>query len=415
MKTILVNTVALIALLLTGCADGAGSFMGGSVQTIHSQPSFTLQNDQVDLAVTRLGGHMAPVTFYRGGEAPVQPYYISPWQDEGLSDLPAPVLTSLRGDFFCLPFGVNGAKFNGEKHPPHGEVAGSPWTFISKDSANGVTTLTLALDSKVRQGSRITKKLALIDGQNVIYSQDTINGFAGNYPLGHHATLALPAKEGSVRIATSPIRFGLVSASLFSDPANREYQALQPGAKFTDLTKVPMAWKGAPDADCSRFPARLGFADLLQLVSERGDALGGNPAWVTATNTDERYVWFALRDPAILNSTVIWIENHGRHGVPWNGRNRCLGLEDVTACFADGLAASNAPNALTAEGVLTTVELRGDKPMSVNYIQGVAKIPANFQNVKKIEFAPGQITLISTTGQRVTAAVHHEFLKTGKL
>ncbi len=414
MKTILVNTVALIALLLTGCADGAGSFMGGSVQTIHSQPSFTLQNDQVDLAVTRLGGHMAPVTFYRGGEAPVQPYYISPWQDENLPSFPAPILVPLRGDFFCLPFGGNGAKFNAEKHPPHGEISGSNWTFISKETAAGVTTLTMTISPTVRPG-KVTKKLSIIDGQNVVYSQNLIEGFAGNYPLGHHATLALPEKEGSVRIAVSPFRFGMIPPGYFSDPTGGEYQSFQPGQKFTDLAKVPMAWKGMADADGSSVPARLGFADLFQLVSERGEKLGGNPAWITATNTDARYVWFALKDPAILNSTVFWFENHGRHASPWKGRNRCIGLEDVTGCFADGLAASNAPNALTAEGVLTTVELRTDKPTSVNYIQGVAKVPANFQNVKTVEFAPGQITLVSTTGQRVTVPVRHEFIMSGKL
>jgi hypothetical protein len=32
-----------------------------------------------------------------------------------------------------------------------------------------------------------------------------------------------------------------------------------------------------------------------------------------------------------------------------------------------------------------------------------------------LEFAPGKVTFVSTTGQRVTAAVRHEFLRTGKL
>lgn len=384
------------------------------METIHSQFSFILQNDQVHLAITRDGGHMAPVTFHRDTPNPVQPYYISPWQDEDLQDIPAPILVPLRGDFFCLPFGGNGAEFNAEKHPPHGEIAGSPWTFISKDAAGGIATLTLAFTPTACAG-KVTKKLSLIAGQNVVYSQNLIEGFAGNYPLGHHATLALPEKEGSVRITTSPFRFGMTPPGLFSNPAAGEYQSLQPAQKFTDLAKVPMAWKDAPDADCTSVPARLGFADLLQIVSQPSDKLGGNPAWITATNSEARYVWFALKDPAILNSTVFWFENRGRHATPWKGRNRCLGLEDVTGCFAEGLASSNAPSALTAEGVPTTLQLRSDKPTSVNYIQGVAKVPANFQTVKTLEFTPGQITIVSTTGQRVTVPVHHEFIKSGKL
>ena len=109
------------------------------------------------------------------------------------------------------------------------------------------------------------------------------------------------------------------------------------------------------------------------------------------------------------------MEFHGRHGHPWNGRNNCLGLEDVTAFFADGLLPSMKENALTKEGVATTVALSAAKPTAVNYIQGVIKIPAGFENVKTLEFAPGQVTFISTTGQRVTSPVRHEFLKTGQL
>ena len=50
---------------------------------------------------------MAPVTFFRDSAQPVRPYYVSPWQEEAPSKMPAPVLVSLRGDFFCLPFGGN--------------------------------------------------------------------------------------------------------------------------------------------------------------------------------------------------------------------------------------------------------------------------------------------------------------------
>jgi hypothetical protein len=53
--------------------------------------------------------------------------------------------------------------------------------------------------------------------------------------------------------------------------------------------------------------------------------------------------------------------------------------------------------------------------MYVNYIQGAVKIPTGFETVKTLEFAPGQVTFLSTTGKRVTVPVRHEFLKTGML
>src|SRR5262245_45101693 len=68
------------------------------LRTINSQPSFVIGTRQVELAVTELGGHMSPVTFFRDSRRPVQPYYISPWQDEKPSKMPAPVLVPLRGD-----------------------------------------------------------------------------------------------------------------------------------------------------------------------------------------------------------------------------------------------------------------------------------------------------------------------------
>ena len=161
-------------------------------------------------------------------------------------------------------------------------------------------------------------------------------------------------------------------------------------------------------------PQRRGFADLVQIANESWEETGG-PAWTAATFADDGYVWFSLKDAAVLRTTVFWMENHGRHAHPWNGRNNCLGLEDVTAFFADGLAASLADNALTREGLATTVALTTDKPTAVNYIEGVVRIPDGFENVRTLEFAPGEVIFVSTTGKRLTAPVRHEFLRTGRL
>ena len=403
--TFLCALAASLVLMASAVAADAPS------RSVHSQPSAILATKDVEVAVTTRGGHMAPVTFFRSSDRPVQPYSVSPWQDEAPLPMPAPVLVTLRGDFFCMPFGGNSAEVAGEKHPPHGEIVGELWEVVGTKQAGDVSTLTMEIDTKVRKG-RVIKELSLVDGQNAVYSRHTIEGFAGRAPLGHHATLAMPEKEGAVRIATSPIRFGMTCPGVFSDPKQREYQALLPGAKWTDLAKVPVAWKGAADADLTRLPGRYGYADLVQLVNESSEKTGG-PAWTTATFADEGYLWFALKDPAVLTTTVFWMENHGRHGHPWNGRNNCLGLEDVTAFFADGLAASVSDNLLSKEGIATAVTLTADKPTTVNYIQGVVRIPEGFENVKTLEFAPGEVTFVSTTGQRVTAPVRHEFLAIG--
>ena len=384
-----------------------------NTRTIHSQPSFVVSTPQVELAVTELGGHMAPVTFFRSSAKPVRPYHVSPWQDEKPSAMPAPVLNALRGDFFCMPFGGNSDLLAGEKHPPHGEIVGEKWKYVGTTKSADVTTLTMSIETRVRRGE-VTKELSLVADQNVVYSKHIINGFTGNVPLGHHATLAMPDKEGSVRLASSAFRLGMTYPGIFSDPKQREYQSLLPGARWTTLAKVPVAWKGEPDADLTRLPARQGHADLVQVVNEPWEKTNG-PAWMTATFTEAGYLWFSLKDADVLNSTVFWIENRGRHGHPWNGRNNCLGLEDVTSFFADGLKASTSDNILNKEGVATSVKLEGTKPTIVYYIQGVVKIPDGFEMVKSLEFAPGEVTFLSTTGKRVTTKVRHSFLRTGKL
>ena len=331
-----------------------GAPVAAEERTIHGQPSWIIATDDVELAITKRGGHMAPVTFDRKAGAPIRPYHISPWQDEGLDNLPAAVLVPLRGDFFCMPFGGNAAPLGSERH--------------------------------------------------------VIEGFAGPTPLAHHATLAMPEEEGVVRVSTSPFRIGMTCPGVFSDPASKEYQSLASGQTFTDLAHVPSAFKTPADVDCSRFPTRRGYADLLALVADEAK-LGGGPAWTAAVNTEDHWAWFAIRDARVLPTTVFWIENHGRHGVPWLGRNNCLGLEDVCGFFADGLVPSIEPNALSKQGVRTAITLDAARPTEIRYAQGAVRVPEGFDEVKTIDFStPGRIKLIAASGQAVTVPAQHAFV-----
>ena len=93
---VLVGVAAVIAVATGRLAAVADE----PLREVHAQPSWILATDDIELAVTRLGGHMAPVTFDRRSERPIRPYHVSPWQEERLADLPAAVLVPLRGDFF---------------------------------------------------------------------------------------------------------------------------------------------------------------------------------------------------------------------------------------------------------------------------------------------------------------------------
>ena len=394
--------LAGLLLVTAGCA--------GVEDVDNSQAGWRIASDTVDLFVTENGAHMAPVRFCTDTAEPVQPYYISPWQNEGLKDLPDPVLVPLRGDFFCMPFGANAEAVGGEKHTGHGEPSSARWGFVDVKRDGKVKTLTLDLQTKVRDG-RITKKIHLVDGQNVVYTTHVIEGYSGKMPIGHHCTLAVPAEEGSLRIAVSPFEMGMTCPVVFSNPVNREYQSLAVNKTFTDLTSVPVLARDSEPADCSSFPQRTGFTDLIQLFKKPS----AHPAWTAATCQKQGYLWFSLKDASLMPGTVFWISNRGRHGFPWNGRNRCLGLEETCSYFAEGLGPSTRPNGITKQGFPTAIAFSPTRPTVVNFIQGAVKIPAGFENVRTARFGEGKVTFVSVTGKEVTVEVNHAFIKTGRL
>src|SRR6185503_6373938 len=133
----------------------------------------------------------------------------------------------------------------------------------------------------------------------------------------------------------------MVSPLPLENPEPRGYSILKPGAKFVKLNRVPTMTGGF--ADLSQYPARRGFEDLVLLAAKQS----GPFAWVAVTFPEERYVWFALRDPRVLRHTVLWHSNGGRHYAPWNGRHtNVLGIEDITGYFHYGLAPSARRNRL---------------------------------------------------------------------
>ena len=381
--------------------------MRPTLRTIANQPSWVIRSRNVELAITQLGGHMAPVTFYRTARRPIRPYYLNPWHGEGLK-IDAEVLRPLRGDFFCMPFGANAAPYRDEAHAVHGETACRRWRLAAAARSGGVTSLTLSMRTKVRPG-KVTKLLSLVDGQNVVYVRHELEGFSGLMPVGHHAILAMPEAPESVLLATSPTRFGATNPAPPGLPAEGEYYSVAPGRRFRSLTRVPLIWKDQPFGDCTRLPTRAGFTDILGVVS-RPTAM---PAWTAATYVKDRFLWFSLKDPSVLPMTLMWVSNRGRHGAPWNGRNCCLGLEDICGFFADGLAASAQPNALSDAGVPTAVRLSPGKPTAIHSIQGVVRVPRGFRRVAEAVFTPGGVTFVSEEGAKAATAVRHEFLQDG--
>ena len=72
------------------------------------------------------------------------------------------------------------------------------------------------------------------------------------------------------------------------------------------------------------------------------------------------------------------------------------------------------PRQMNSRRVDRAITLSPKKPFTVNFIQGVVKIPKEFERVKEVKFDPGKVTFISATGKQVSVDVDHEFLNEGR-
>ena len=308
-----------------------------------------------------------------------------------------------------MPFGEKNS-YREEVHEVHGETATGIWNLGDCGRKGEAISLTLTMDTKVRPG-RVTKILRLVDGHNAVYSQHILEGFTGKMCLGHHATLDPHGEVDTLRISTSPIKFGITNPHFSGQENNGEYYALDSDKTFKELEKVPTVWREYPFDDLTIFPRRRGFVDIVQVYAKKKK----KPGWVCVVYPKEGFLWYALKDSHILPSTVIWMENHGRHYSPWNGRNCCIGLEDVCAYLSLGLRDSCRKNRASEKGIPTYLTLSEKRPTMVNYIEGAAKIPKGFDKVRKVKVGQGEVTFLSYSEKSVTVPLFPWFLYTGSL
>lgn len=378
--------------------------MAISQENSYGQKAFCLENETVRACLTETAGMLAPVEF-QIGEAKAQPYSIAPWWEEEVpSDLP-PLLQVLRGDFFCSCFGGNDEAFSGVAFPPHGETANGLWEVTGQKEDDAENCLTLAMDLPLL-GGRCVKETLLKKGHPVVYQRHRLSGMEGPVNPGHHATLRFPDRPKAGKLNFSEIACAHTYVHPTERPEEKGYSWLKANSPIQDLTAVPCM--DGSVTDVTRYPARRGFEDILIVAAPPEP----RPAWVTVTFPEEGYLWFALRDPRLLPSTLLWISNGGRHYAPWNGRHvDVMGVENICGFFHEGLAASARPNFLNDQGVATCHHLKGGETLTIPYIQGVAPLPEDFREVKKVLFSePDFVKFVSPEGLIASVPCHHGFV-----
>ncbi len=364
------------------------------MHNVHGEPSYHLATPELDLDVTSRGGHLAPVVFHLPGRD-VSPYSLSPWQPEEFPEMP-PLLSVLRGDFLCLPFG---SQADG---PPHGEVANLDWTNAASDERS-LRFVMVTADS----GASVEKFVSTRVGEHAVYQDHRISGLEGDFSYGNHPILDLSSlPDGAGRVSVSPFRWASVFPGAFSNPADGETQALKEGVRFSDLREVPLAAGGT--TDLTRYPARPGNDDLVMMVSEP-TTVEQPFAWSAVVF--DGYVWFSLKNPADFPCTLFWMSNGGRTAAPWGSRHvGRIGIEEVCSYFASGVAVSRR-TPLAAEGIPTSRRFHLGETVSLRTIQAVALVGGDFGMVVKIVPAgDGAVTIFAESGAQVTVAVDWRFL-----
>ena len=230
--------------------------------------------------------------------------------------------------------------------------------------------------------------------------------------LGHHPTMWVPEGAGQAYLSFAPHRLAHTYIEMTAKPESEKgYSKLLPNTKIEDLTRCPTMT--GETTDLTRYPNRRGFEDIVMLCAAEELTMG----WSAFSMPSLGYVWFSLKDPRVLASTLLWMSNGGRHSAPWNGRNfNTLGIEEITGFFHEGIASSAKKNFVSDMGVPTSVSLNPSEPLGVNFIQGVARITSDFTRVSSIvPTDEHSIRITSEEGKHVDVAVEHGFITDGKL
>lgn len=357
-----------------------------------------MKSDRADVLLDLSVGHMREVAF-ADGPRKLRPLHNAPWVDG--KDVPEapPVLQRLSGDFLCAPF----CSADVEAAPWHGWTANSPWAFLGQRAApaNG-QVFRFELQKRVL-GARVLKEITLRDGHPVVYQRHLFEGGAGSLPIAHHVMLRT---DGGLRLSFSPKQFGLTPKRPLTQTEDAGTSVLAYPQEFDDPRRV-LGRDGAV-IDITTQPFASVCEEYVFLFEAEGRELG----WSAAVNPTERYAFFAVKSPQTLPATHLWVSNFGLLTSPWEGRHgACLGIEEICSNLAEGHHASSSPNELEARGVQTALRLDPAGVVAVDYAFGCMALDDDWDHVKSLSVAAGQVELRDASGHVCAAPFFHSLNK----
>ncbi|MFV2034638.1 MAG: hypothetical protein ACC631_05950, partial [Halocynthiibacter sp.] len=368
--------------------------MGKYTKLHFGKPSYALANDSVDLRVSVQCGMFTAA--YSSGGRTIAPYFISPWWDEAPFLDQDPIMQTLRGDYFCFPFGADVTPYPGVSYQIHGRTANNCWDFVGITEDGDSKTLRLQMDLTPEEGT-VDKILTIREGQPIVYTNHLIRGFSGKAPLGNHPNIQCSKTSGAAIIDMTPPVAGFTVPKPIDVPENQCYSLLKPGVEFKDMTAVPTVYGGT--VDLTRYPLPRGYEDVAMMISDQNR----DYCFSSITDPEQGFLYFHLKDPKVLAETLMWMPNGGRYSEPMNGRVLGnIGLEEVTGNFFYGRTESLQTNPISEKGYKTYLEFSEDKDTSAKLISGTVPIESSFSGVKDIVAKNStEITILGKCGERI--------------
>ncbi|MDN7671074.1 hypothetical protein QZM22_00670 [Burkholderia oklahomensis] len=312
--------------------------------------------------IDSLGGMLGPVWFRVGDDRDVQPFAVFPWREEVPPPGEAP-LTGLMmgggGEWPCVPFGIAADSPEAGWHPSiHGESAHGEWarTDDGRDPARAALRFRCGPSGPI---DTLEREIVGVAGKAAIRLRLTVRVRRPcRLPVGLHPMLKMPATSRRMSLHPGHFEFALT----YPHEVEAGADVVASGTEFSDLREVP--GRNGGTVDLSAYPLRERTESLVQLCGIDGR--------FSVLNDDEGYQLDIAWPCEMLPSCVLWISNGGRRAWPWSGRHFALGVEPVCAAFDLGVAASQGANRISERGVATTMHLRPETPITLDYWIGVS-------------------------------------------
>jgi hypothetical protein len=341
-----------------------------------------LGNDEVR-TVIEAAGAMVPEFGVRRGSAVLNAHWIPDFRDVSGAQYSQAIhgaywkvklLHMLAGDFPCSPSFGAPCETDGVVHPVHGWAANEEWTIngVGTDEAARAAWAHTTLHSPAQDMPLTWEKTDLVfAGQPAYFSLIRVKN-AGASPitinLVRHNTLGPPFLAAGCRISVAADRFIAAPADTEFDPTGRLLQ----GGEFKSLATAPL--RGGGTADIREVPSMIGYTDMVFGAIPEQLALG----WSCVVNPVLKlaYVCFfpgkiGLPEGEIAASfNELWLQYGGRPFPPWSldegglDRTFCLGTENGTSHFGNGLAYARARPELLGRPTLVEVPARGSRTLA---------------------------------------------------